>query len=521
MNLLEGTMNEVTSKLLDSPLKTYAVTLTVASLGYLAIQKIFLSNHSSNPYPPGPPRQPVIGAIRAFPKGNLYQGWVEWAKLYGDIVYAPLPGVSLLILNSHEVAQELLSKRPNSTAGRSVGYIITDLMSFKWSTSFIQPGPSHSNQRKMLRRGIGPQRVGSYDPSIEFEVAKLMANLETFEGSSFSIIQDTLGRLVSKLTYGEKIWDEMGEGLSHWNLEALALINEAFFGPWPVEIFHFLRFIPDWVPGLRFKYLSREGKRLSHLLRYRAYKRGVELYKSGTLGHCILNDLLEEFGESEDVQDATAVLYGAGSDTTNGAINGVLHALFLFPDVSQRVFEEIQSVTHGLRLPTISDRSKLPYTEAVFKEATRIRPFMALGLPHVNNQDEIIKGYLIPKGTVINLCLGYMLNDPKIWGDPEVFRPERFLEPDAAQRPNPFTVLFGYGTRVCPGMYLADRLAFHMVVTINSLFQLTPLKGEERPDLKSIVWTDEGMKARKEFKCRFVVRDEKARQLLKTASFHA
>jgi cytochrome P450 len=47
-------------------------------------------------------------------------------------------------------------------------------MSFKWSTAFIQPGPSHSNQRKMLRRGIGPQSVGSYDPSIEVEVAKLM-----------------------------------------------------------------------------------------------------------------------------------------------------------------------------------------------------------------------------------------------------------------------------------------------------------------------------------------------------------
>jgi cytochrome P450 len=40
-----------------------------------------------------------------------------------------------------------------------------------------------------------------------------------------------------------------------------------------------------------------------------------------------------------------------------------------------------------------------------------------------------------------------MLNDPKVWGDPEVFRPERFLEDRAAQRPNPLSLAFGYGMR--------------------------------------------------------------------------
>jgi hypothetical protein len=30
-------------------------------------------------------------------------------------------------------------------------------------------------------------------------------------------------------------------------------------------------------------------------------------------------------------------------------------------------------------------------------------------------------------------------------------------------------------------MYFADRVAFHLVVTINSLFTISPLEGKERP----------------------------------------
>jgi len=40
-----------------------------------------------------------------------------------------------------------------------------------------------------------------------------------------------------------------------------------------------------------------------------------------------------------------------------------------------------------------------------------------------------------------------MLSDPKVWGDPETFRPERFLGPGADDLPNPLVIVFGYGMR--------------------------------------------------------------------------
>jgi hypothetical protein len=45
----------------------------------------------------------------------------------GDIVYAPIPGMEIVILNSHDVAQELLGKKPGSTAARRMGYLVFNL----------------------------------------------------------------------------------------------------------------------------------------------------------------------------------------------------------------------------------------------------------------------------------------------------------------------------------------------------------------------------------------------------------
>ncbi|PVF97367.1 cytochrome P450 [Serendipita vermifera] len=404
-------------------------------------------------------------------------------------------------------------------------------MEGEWGMGFMPPGAHHANQRKMLRRAIGPQRVGIHDSLIESEAVKLMPALNAFQGNPNDEFEPRIGHLISKATYGDRIWAEMGENLSHWNIVFTSLASEGLFGLWLVNIFHFLRFIPDWVPGLRFKQLAREGGDLSHKIRYAAYNMGVELHKSGELDHSILNDLLDEFGESADTQDATGVLYTsklalAGTDTSTAGIIQFLHVLFLFPDVCEQVFEEIQGVTQGLRLPRIGDPAQLPYTDAVWKEAVRWRPFVPLvaamrlsrAIVKLRRRGAYINSYFVPKGTLIHQNNIAMLNDPKIWEDPDAFRPERFLEPGSGQTLNPHTVHFGWGTRVCPGMYLADRLVFHMVVTIVSLYKLEPLEGSKRPDPKSIKYTDKLIQQPVGFRCRFVLRDEKARNLLKAIS---
>jgi hypothetical protein len=46
-----------------------------------------------------------------------------------------------------------------------------------------------------------------------------------------------IGEMVTKATYGEQVWDEMGKDLSQWNKEAMDLLTEAAFFFFPVNVF--------------------------------------------------------------------------------------------------------------------------------------------------------------------------------------------------------------------------------------------------------------------------------------------
>jgi hypothetical protein len=83
-------MDEIVSSIVESPVRTCAASLAAISIGYLArksLQHIITKNDNTRLYPPGPPRDPIIGAMRRFPKGFPSQRFNEWAIDYG--VFGP------------------------------------------------------------------------------------------------------------------------------------------------------------------------------------------------------------------------------------------------------------------------------------------------------------------------------------------------------------------------------------------------------------------------------------------------
>ena len=141
---------------------------------------------------------------------------------------------------------------------------------------------------------------------------------------------------------------------------------------------------------------------------------------------------------------------------------------------------------------------------------------MPLGVPHASTEDDVYNGFFIPKGKFLSLscalqftvwelhskgaimmantwyviysalqisfsvrCIRAILHNPDLYPDPEVFKPERFLNEDGTLRDDPLIPMaFGVGKRICPGRHFVDSTLFIVASSVLSVFNIVKAKDE-------------------------------------------
>lgn len=93
----------------------------------------------------------------------------------------------------------------------------------------------------------------------------------------------------------------------------------------------------------------------------------------------------------------TGSIVGA-SDTIISALLTFFYLMATHPQVQETAQRQLDSVIGVGRLPTFEDRASLPYIEAIYREVLRWRPPNTLGLIHMTAEEDIYRGYCIPKG---------------------------------------------------------------------------------------------------------------------------
>ncbi|GFO49656.1 cytochrome p450 2j2 [Plakobranchus ocellatus] len=196
-------------------------------------------------------------------------------------------------------------------------------------------------------------------------------------------------------------------------------------------------------------------------------------------------------------------LFIAGAETTGSTIYWCVLLCLHNPEVQDKVYEEITEHVGNGRRVTIRDKPKLPFLEAVIRETQRYASILS-ALPRKVIKTFQMNGYTIPKDTLILLNMYSTHHDAKTWGDPEKFRPERFLDAKGNLIHQEELVPFGLGKHACPGEAMAKMELFIYLSSLLQRFRFEPENSTgELPSLKGFVTV---VRVPERYKVRFVER---------------
>ncbi|KAA1470233.1 cytochrome P450 [Dentipellis sp. KUC8613] len=473
----------------------YLFSFSCLALGFVHYRRPSYSQDAK--LPPGPQGYPFIGNLLEIVKVKQFPLlFPEWIRIHGNIVGFTAFGARYVVIADYNVAVDLLEKRSAIYSDRPPSVLFNELGGWGRAMTSLPYGPLFRKHRRMSQAHLNSNAVRRY-ANLHNELASRMlsslaADPTKFMDHVFMYAASTVFRIAYDLDIEaperRHLVDAVNDTITKTNKASVKSAVVTFFPPlkWLYILY------PEWAPFSGFK---KEVVALRKQTEY-AFKTPYNMVKdnmrNGSAGPSLAHDAIENMGglcnidqdDEEDICALAGVLYAAGQETTVTVINSFILAMVLNPEVQRKAQEEIDAVIPPDRVPTLDDLRDLPYIEAVIKEVYRWLVPAPIGVPHAVMEDDVYNGYFIPKGTVIIASVEQMCNAcPR----PTEFLPHRFIDgTDRGSVPaDPADVIFGFGRRRCPGMWIANNSIWTAVAQMLSSFEFLPeiVDGKECPPL--------------------------------------
>lgn len=214
---------------------------------------------------------------------------------------------------------------------------------------------------------------------------------ETFDPKDLLMLAAT--NVINNILFGRRRDYELGASeLAHHVHGSFEGLDNAF------DIAPVVRFIPYYRKKLRLHVHSE--RRMQEIFQEEV----KESLKHGA-ADCYVRRYIEKLGSDYDREQLNFTLRDlgqAGSDTTKNTLLWYVHMLANYPEVQERLQMEIDDVVPRERLPSAEDHSRLPFVQATILEVMRWKTLAIISIPRITLIDSVVRGYFVPKGTVVS-----------------------------------------------------------------------------------------------------------------------
>ncbi|TEB33718.1 cytochrome P450 [Coprinellus micaceus] len=505
----------------------FALTSTLVVVGgAYFVYRALTRKHVPSHLPPGPPPLPFVGNLHQMPTSNQIEGFRDMAKIYGDVVYVRIFRQPMVIIDSLQAARDLLDKRSSIYSDRPRFVLFSELMGWHSASTHVRYGPRFRKHRRFMNAMFNSRAVSAFRPLQQKERITVMEGLLISPNAFLNHFRRFAAAMILKITYGHDVHSNDDHFIHLAERAATLTVQSGSPAATLVDFFPALRHIPTWAPFSNFKRKALETREAVEAMMEVPYAVVKSEMKTGIAVPSYTSALLESRADpldgsvnpedEEDIRGSAGTLY-AGMSSSPYSPSAFLHtfvlAMVLNPDVLKKAQEEMDRVIGTHRLPTMEDRESLPYFDCVLKEVLRWNPLVPLGMPHRLMEDDCYRDFFIPKGSTILVNIYSILQD---CANPGSFYPERYLEDESL--PDPKTIIFGFGRRICPGRFLADSSVYMTLAALTALFDISPARDSEGKPMVPVVEYAEGfVRHPKPFRCSIKPRSERVLTLVKEA----
>ncbi|XP_033228437.1 cytochrome P450 4C1-like isoform X2 [Belonocnema kinseyi] len=329
----------------------------------------------------------------------------------------------------------------------------------------LAPVPMWRVHRKIIQPAFNPQTLRKFVHIFDKHSKSIVKRMEEeLDGGEFEV-RSYLGSYALSValeasmglteTFDPKISADYGECADR----AFKLITKRGFTPLlhPDKIFNLTKMAKDVYRCIEVMHSishSIIAKKKNELEKHDELKNDeIENKRKGFLD-ILLNLQDKQKLSDQQICDEVNFMVVAAYDTVSASLQYVLLMLASYPDVQEKVYQELKHI-YGEVIPenilfASDDLKEMRYTERVIQESLRLFPPIGFLLRKVE-EDLEVGGYILPKGCTTYLAIAKVHRDEKYWPDPLKFDPDRFLPEEVAKRDAYCFLPFSGGPRNCLG----------------------------------------------------------------------